>query len=475
MRPGGIRITRRRKSRSVVDAEEGDGEAININDQQSLRILLLLPTTTYRAEAFVSAARQMDVEVTVGSEQPNALARLNPTAFLTLDFHDPDQAARQVAEFAATYPIHAVVPADDQATVVAAAICQRLSLRHNSVESVRAAGNKHSMRLLFDEAGIPSPGFTLCQLDVEPGNLISQMRFPCVVKPLELSGSQGVIRADNGSQFVRAVGRLTRIVQAAANKDVGTRDVAEHRLATNQQPSLTSHFLVEDFISGPEVALEGLVSRGSLQSLALFDKPDPLEGPFFEETIYVTPSRLPAAVQEQIVNCTSQAVKALGLSEGPVHAEIRVGVDGPSVIEVNARSIGGQCSRVLRFGTGKSLEELIIRHALDADFSPPQHDRKPAGVMMIPIPCAGRLTEVRGVPDAEAVAGIERVSITAHPGQELLPLPEGSLYLGFLFARASAPAAVEAALREAHSRLEFLVEPSESALGASDLSTLSSC
>ena len=215
-------------------------------------------------------------------------------------------------------------------------------------------------------------------------------------------------------------------------------------------------------MTGPEVALEGLVSRGVLQPLALFDKPDPLEGPFFEETIYVTPSRLPAAVQERIVNCTSQAVKALGLLEGPIHAEIRLGVEGPAVIEVNARSIGGQCSRVLKFGTGMSLEELIIRHALDADFKPPQRDHKPTGVMMIPIPLAGRLTEVRGVRDAESVAGIEQVSITAHPDQELLPLPEGSLYLGFLFARASSPAAVEAALREAHSHLEVVVEPLES-------------
>jgi biotin carboxylase len=462
MRPAGIRTTHRRKNRSIVDAEEGDSEASNINDQQSPRLLLLLPTTTYRTEAFVSAARQMDVEVTVGSEQPNALARLNPTAFLTLDFHDPDQAARQVSEFAATYPIHAVVPVDDEATLVGAAICQRLSLRHNSVESVRAAGNKHSMRLLFDEAGVPSPGFTLCRLDAEPSILAGQVRFPCVVKPLELSASQGVIRADNESQFVRAVGRLTRIVQAAANRDAGTRDVEEHPPAADQKPSLTSHFLVEDFISGPEVALEGLVSLGVLQTLALFDKPDLLEGPFFEETIYVTPSRLEADVQKRIVRCTSHAIEALGLSEGAIHAEIRLGTDGPSVIEVNARSIGGQCSHVLRFGTGMSLEELIIRHALDPDFTPPQRDCKPAGVMMLPIPRAGRLTEVRGVPDAESVVGIERVSITAHPGQELLPLPEGSLYPGFLFARASSPAAVEAALREAHSRLEFLVEPSES-------------
>lgn len=439
-----------------MDAE--DGEATSINNQRPPRILLLLPTTTYRTEAFVSAARQMDVAVTIGSEQPNALARMDPSTFLTLDLHDPDRAAQQVVEFAVAYPIQAVVPVDDQATLVGAAVCQKLSLRHNSIESVRAAGNKHSMRLLFEQAGVPSPGFLLCRLDAEPADLAGQIRYPCIVKPLALSGSQGVIRADDESEFVHAVDRLAGIVQTAPGRDRGTHGVDDQQ---GCQPSLATHFLVEDFISGPEVALEGIVSRGVLQTLAVFDKPDPLEGPFFEETIYVTPSSLPQDIQERIVNCTSHAIEALGLSEGPIHAEIRLGAEGPSVIEVNPRSIGGHCSRVLRFGTGMSLEELIIGHAIDPDFRPPQHDLNPAGVMMIPIPCAGRLLEVLGLKDAEDVAGIESISITAHPGQELLPLPDGSQYLGFLFARGSSPAAVEASLREAHSRLKFHVEPAE--------------
>ncbi len=431
------------------------------------RILLLLPTTTYRTEAFLAAAGQMDVEVTIGSEQPNTLARLNPTAFLTLSFHDPERTARQVVDFAANHPIDAVVAVDDQVTVVAAAVCQALSLRQNSVESVLAAGNKHRMRQLFQRSGVPSPGFRLCRLDDDAETLAGQLHYPCVVKPLGLSGSQGVIRVDDEPEFVRAVGRLGKILDAESRKRkaasrglLADTNSTFHSAGQGDQPlSLTSHFLVEDFVGGPEVALEGLLRRGELRVLALFDKPNPLDGPFFEETIYVTPSRLPTVVQEQITRCTSQAVQALGLSEGPIHAELRLGTDGPSVIEVNARSIGGQCSRVVRFGVGISLEELIIRHALDGDFNPPVREHQPAGVMMIPIPQAGRLTEVRGLHDAESVAGIERVTISAHLGQELLPLPEGSVYLGFLFARASSAKAVEAALREAHARLQFVIEP----------------
>jgi phosphoribosylamine-glycine ligase len=417
------------------------------------RILLLLPTTTYRTEAFLAAAGQMDVEVTVGSEKPNMLARLNPTALLTLDLHDPQQAARQVVDFAAKHPIAAVVAVDDQVTVAAAAICQALSLRQNSVESVLAAGNKHRMRELFQQAGVPSPGFQLCRLDDDLEQLAGQLHYPCVVKPLELSGSRGVIRADDEPEFVRAVGRLAKILDADSEK--------------HETVSRASHFLTEDFIDGPEVAVEGLLSGGRLRVLALFDKPDPLDGPFFEETIYVTPSRLPSDVQKQIADCTSQAVQALGLTEGPIHAELRLGKDGPSVIEVNARSIGGQCSRTLKFGTGISLEELIIRHALENRESRVESREleeigTPSGVMMIPIPRAGTLCEVHGVDDAESVANIERVSISAHVGQQLVPLPEGSLYLGFLFARASSVAAVEAALREAHARLQFVIESFDS-------------
>ncbi|MFP8870989.1 MAG: ATP-grasp domain-containing protein, partial [Myxococcota bacterium] len=297
-----------------------------------------------------------------------------------------------------------------------------------------------------------------------------QLHYPCVVKPLGLSGSRGVMRVDDAPGFVEAVGCLARILHAESGKrEAGNRGLLDDPVfdqssaEQGDQPlSLTSHFLVEDFIGGQEVALEGILSNGRLRVLALFDKPDPLDGPFFEETIYVTPSRLSKVIREQIARSTSEAVRALGLTEGPIHAELRLGADGPSVIEVNARSIGGQCSRMLKFGTGMALEELIIRHALDLDFEPPDREPEPAGVMMIPIPRAGKLRAVHGQHEAEAVADIEQVTISAHLGQKLIPLPEGSIYLGLLFARASSVEAVEAALREAHARLQFVIEPFES-------------
>ena len=278
-----------------------------------------------------------------------------------------------------------------------------------------------------------------------------QVEYPCVVKPLSLSASRGVIRADDPAQFVAAFHRLAAILQ---RPDV----------ATSARRS-TREILVERFIPGPEVALEGLLTDGKLRTLALFDKPDPLDGPFFEETLYVTPSRFPPAAQDAIAACTAEVAAALGLRHGPVHAELRVNEQGPWMLEIAPRSIGGLCSRTLRFDDGLSLEALILRHALGFDVEALERETPAAGVMMIPIPRAGILRQVAGQEDARRVAGIEDIRITIPIGREVVPLPEGSRYLGFIFARAETPAGVESALREAHRRLTFVITPAEESPG----------
>jgi biotin carboxylase len=404
------------------------------------RLLLLLPTTTYRTQAFVEAAVKLGVDLVCASERPSTLEERAPDNLITVDFADPDGAVETVARFARRRPIDAVVAVDDLTTVVAAAIAARLGLRQNPVAAASAARNKHAMRRRLDAAGVPVPRFRLVPLAEDPTRVAREVEYPCVLKPLALSASRGVIRADDPDGFVAAFRRIGALL---ARDDVRLHgEVAEA-------------LLVEEFIPGRELALEGLLTAGGLQTLALFDKPDPLDGPFFEETIYVTPSRLPAEAQARIAHVTLRACAALGLTEGPVHAELRVNDAGPWVIEVAARSIGGLCSRALRFGTGMTLEELILRHALGWKIDSFDRERRAAGVMMIPIPRAGRLVAVRGKDAAEAVPGVEEIAITAHLGQELVPLPEGWQYLGFIFARGDAPEGVEQALRRAHARLAF--------------------
>ncbi len=409
------------------------------------RLLLLLPTTTYRTQAFLDAARGLGIDVVVASERPSTLENQRPDSLLTLNFQQPEAAVRDAVEFANSYPIDAVVPVDDETTVAAAAIAAALHLPHNSVESARAARNKHEMRSLLRRAEVPVPRFWLYSLLENSRAAAAKVTYPCVLKPLFLSASRGVVRANDQTEFAAAVHRIATIL--------GTPDVQARGGDAAQQ------ILVEEFISGTEVALEGLLTQGDLRVLALFDKPDPLDGPYFEETIYVTPSRLDASIQEKIAACTARAATALGLKHGPIHAELRINESGPWILEVAARSIGGLCSRTLRFGIGMSLEELILRHALNLPIASFERDARSAGVMMIPIPRAGILQEVRGQEKARAVPDIEDVTISAHIGMELVPLPEGARYLGFIFGRADAPHRVEAALREAHSRLEFIIAP----------------
>ena len=407
------------------------------------RILLLLPTKTYRAKAFLSAASQLGVAVAIGSDQPQTLSELSPRKSLVLNFSKPEKATEEIVAFAQTHPIDAVVGVDDDTTILVSMVSKALSLPHNSVESARTTRSKYQMRKVLAAGGIPSPHFELVSISAKPAEIASGINYPCVLKPLSLSASRGVIRANNPSEFVRAFQRIVSIL--------GSSDVKSRKDARAQQ------ILVEDFIPGIEVALEGILIRGRLKVLAIFDKPDPLDGPFFEETLYITPSRLPADVQEDIISCTARTADVLGLREGPIHAELRVNDDGAWIIEIAARSIGGLCARTLRFGTGISLEELIIRHAIGMEVESLQRERQPAGVMMIPISHAGILQEVRGKTEAEKVSGIEEVTISIPIGKEVLPLPEGASYLGFIFARGNTPESVEAALREAHHRMDFVI------------------
>jgi biotin carboxylase len=412
------------------------------------RILILMPTRTYRAEAFVKAASRLGVEITVGTQKEQVLTTFTPGSTVALDFRSAARARQQIRDFAAEYPIDAVVGVDDEVTVLAAEVATTLGLPHNSLESVKAARYKDVFRLILSETELNSPAFQLCSLTDDPNEAARRASYPCVLKPLALSASRGVIRADDPDSFVQAFREIARIVEAESYP---------------QDDPAGSYLLVEAFIPGREVAIEGLLIDGRPHLIALFDKPDPLDGPYFEETIYVTPSRLPSEQQAAIAAAVERAADQLGLREGPVHAEARLNEHGPWVLEVAPRSIGGHCSRALHFDADEQLtwEEIILRQALRLDLGPVLRERRPAGVMMIPIPGRGRLCAVHGLDQARAVPGVEEATISIPIGQPVVPLPWGDQYLGFIFARASTPAEVEASLREAHRRLRFEIEPEQ--------------
>lgn len=406
------------------------------------RLLLLIPTTTYRTHDFMEAAGALEVDVVVGSDRRQALEHLTPGKTIALDFGNLRASVDDIVSFSAEYPLEAVLGVDDYTVVLASMAGEVLGLPHNSVDSVRSARYKHLMRNKLEQTSLPSPGIRLFSVADNPQEAWPDVSCPCVLKPVSLSASRGVIRANDRTEFIAAFERIAALI--GRENDKGGEE--------------SQKILVEDYVPGGEVALEGLLVEGELEVLALFDKPDPLVGPFFEETIYVTPSRLPVLLQKAIEETTSEAAKALGLRTGPVHAELRYNDAGVWVIEIAARSIGGLCSRVLKFGAGISLEELILRQALGMDFEDLGRERSAAGVMMLPVPRKGTLRSVFGQEAAMKVEGIHGVEITVPLDQSVEPLPDGDKYLGFMFAKGETPEEVEAALRQGYRRLGVLIE-----------------
>ncbi len=407
------------------------------------RVLLLIPTTSYKTADFMQAAERLGIEVVVGTDMRQALEEQMPGHTLALDFVDVQRGLGDIRELARERPLAAVIGTDDETTLLATMASAALGLAHNPVEAVATTRNKHRMRSRLREAGRPGPDFELIALDADPLAAAERTRYPCVLKPLSLSAGRGVMRADDSRQFVEAFRRIGQILQ----------DPEIDRLK-----GATEHLLVESYLPGEEFALEGLLEQGRLRTLAVFDKPEPLEGPTFEETLFITPSRQPAEVQRAIVAEAASGCAALSLQDGPVHAELRLTDGRPWLIEIAARTIGGLCSRTLRFGTGMTLEELVLRHALAMETAAPEREARAAGVMMLPIPRAGILRDIHGIDDARGTPDIEDVTISLHKDAELVPLPEGHRYLGFIFARAATPERVEAALRRAHAKLRFEID-----------------
>jgi biotin carboxylase len=403
-------------------------------------VLLLAGPNSYRLAAFTRAASALDLDIIRAIDTPGAPPSRSPDT-LYVDFHFPDEAALKVVGVASMRPDVTVLAVDDTAVEIAASANQRLGRMHNLPGSDVASRDKSVMRARFESAGLPTPTRVLLTLDQDPISIARELPYPVVVKPTRLNGSRGVIRADYPTEFAAAYERVRTML---VNEGFAPGETA---------------MLAEAFIPGFEVAVEGLLSDGALTVLALFDKPDPLDGPFFEETIYLTPSRLPPQTQDAIADMTSKMAAALGIRHGPVHAELRINDDGVWPIEVAGRSIGGMCSSILEFGAGMALEEIILRHAANREIPSTSRSDRAVGVMMIPIPAAGMLREVGGIDEACQVPGITGVEITAPLNQPILPLPEGASYLGFIFAQGDHPAGVDAALRTAHARLQISISP----------------
>jgi biotin carboxylase len=404
------------------------------------RLLLIAPPNSYRTVPYLEAARRQGIDVLVASEGRFSLVS-EIAGGLHVDIEDPAAIERLLAANH-EHPFSGVVATDDASVELASRIARDLDLPHNPPQAARLTRRKDLSRKALAAADVPVPEFRVIDLQQPIDTQLDRLEYPCVIKPLSLSASRGVIRADDAGALRAACARIERILAGETTRD----------------SFASTHLLIETFVPGPEIALEGLLRGGRLNVLAVFDKPDPLDGPFFEETYYIIPSRHDENIRTRIIRRVEEACMALGLREGPVHAEVRINGGDGVILEVASRTIGGDCARLLRFGAGQALEDLVISHAVGKPL-PVMPEEGGAGVLMIPITEAGILRRIEGIPAARAVPWIDDILIGMREGYELVPLPEGASYLGFIFAHAPTPAAAEAALRESHAKLKIVVAP----------------
>jgi len=416
----------------------------------SKRILLFTAKLGYQTRSFEDAARQLGVELVYVSDRCHQLEDPWGDQAIAVHFESPESAAYSVMEAMRGQKVTGILALGDRPAAAAAYAGRGLGTEYNHPAAVEACRSKLRMREVFRDAGLRVPWFKSFPIAPAPEPALTGISFPCVLKPLSLSASQGVMRANNRDEFLTAASRLRRLLESA-------------EIRATREPHL-DQMLMEGYIPGREVAVEGLLTEGVLRVLAIFDKPDPLEGPYFEETIYVTPSRFPEPTQRQIEKCARDAARALGLAHGPIHAEFRINDEGVWPIEVAPRPIGGLCAKALRFCRNDNnnhneigLEELLLRHALKLPGSDAPRETKASGVMMIPVPQNGILESISGVEAARATHRITELIITARMQDYIAAWPEGSSYLGFLFARGDSPEEVEHAIREAHKKLHFRI------------------
>ncbi|HZV87127.1 MAG TPA: ATP-grasp domain-containing protein [Candidatus Binatus sp.] len=416
------------------------------------RLFLFTAKLGYQTRSFDEAAHKLGIDLVFVTDRCHQLEDPWGDRAIPVHFESPDAAAYAVLEAVRGQhqSIDGILALGDRPAVAASYVARGLGILYNHPAAVEACRSKLRMREVFREAGLRVPWFRSISLSPTPEPALLGVSYPCVAKPLSLSASQGVVRANSREEFVAAATRIRRLLESP-------------EIRATREPNL-DQILVEGYIPGREVAVEGLLTDGKLRVLAIFDKPDPLEGPYFEETIYVTPSRLAASHQREIERCAVDAVRALGLSQGPVHAEFRINDDGIWPLEVAPRPIGGLCARALRFAPDAAsqtigLEELLLRHSLGLPGSDWPREQAASGVMMIPLPKSGVLERIEGEDAARNVPGITALEITARLHDYIAAWPEGSSYLGFLFATGNTADEVEQAIRTAHANLHFELTP----------------
>ncbi len=368
------------------------------------KLLLVIPENSYKSNDFVVAAEKLGIDFLIITDSEQVSSKFSDTVIINkFDAELNKNNLKKLKD------VTHVLPVDHSALKFSGYLVDLLEVKGNKLESINLSMNKYESRKIFNSLLDIKVNNEIIK-NIDDVNTFINKNGTSVLKPIYGTASKSVLKINNVEKNKE---QIEKLMQDCFDQDL----------------------VIEEYIDGKEYALEGTIINSELKKIVIFDKPVEYKHPYFEESIYITPSELSSEAEKRVVSIVDKACKKIGLEDGPVHVEFKINENQIFIIEINPRMIGGLCSRCLSFGLFKvSLEEIILHAFMNNELKNIELLNNYVGVLMIPTPKSGKFISINKE-ELENIPNISNVEITVPEGSDLLEPPYGDKYLGFAFSQ----------------------------------------
>ena len=368
------------------------------------KLLLVIPENSYKSNDFVVAAEKLGIDFLIITDSEQVSSKFSDTVIINkFDAELNKNNLKKLKD------VTHVLPVDHSALKFSGYLVDLLEVKGNKLESINLSMNKYESRKIFNSLLDIKVNNEIIK-NIDDVNTFINKNGTSVLKPIYGTASKSVLKINNVEKNKE---QIEKLMQDCFDQDL----------------------VIEEYIDGKEYALEGTIINSELKKIVIFDKPVEYKHPYFEESIYITPSELSSEAEKRVVSIVDKACKKIGLEDGPVHVEFKINENQIFIIEINPRMIGGLCSRCLSFGLFKvSLEEIILHAFMNNELKNIELLNNYVGVLMIPTPKSGKFISINKE-ELEKIPNISNVEITVPEGSDLLEPPYGDKYLGFAFSQ----------------------------------------
>ena len=368
------------------------------------KLLLVIPENSYKSNDFVFAAEKLGIDFMIITDSEQVSSKFSDTVIINK--FDAELNKNNIKKLK---DVTHVLPVDHSALKFSGYLVDLLEVKGNKLESINLSMNKYESRKIFNSLLDIKANNEIIK-NIDDINIFINKNGTSVLKPNYGTASKSVLKINNVEKNKE---QIEKLMQDCFDQDL----------------------VIEEYIDGKEYALEGTIINSELKKIVIFDKPVEYKHPYFEESIYITPSELSSEAEKRVVSIVDKACKKIGLEDGPVHVEFKINENQIFIIEINPRMIGGLCSRCLSFGLFKvSLEEIILHAFMNNELKNIELLNNYVGVLMIPTPKSGKFISINKK-ELENIQNISNVEITVPEGSDLLEPPYGDKYLGFAFSQ----------------------------------------